>query len=346
MCVFEHCLDLCRGKPGVVVYPDGEDPRVVQAALRLQGQNLATPLLLGRPLAIRAIQQSLGLGGTLWSMDPGHGSQLERNAADYLKIQREAGKAPTEEQAVQAVRSPLTAGALMLRRGEAELGIAGNLSSTADVLRAGLRVLGRQEKGGTVSSFFFMIAPGGEKLYIFTDGAVIPEPTSTQLAHIATGAGRVMENLMGIAPRVALLSFSTKKSAEHPRVQVVRDAVEEARRFAPGMCIDGELQFDAAISPEVAEQKAPGSPVAGQANVFVFPSLDAGNISYKVAQRLCGYTALGPFLQGLDGGWHDLSRGCSADDVYKITVVGFGLRRGNRNAQKTLKGESQWMLSA
>ena len=346
MCVFEHCLDLCRGKPGVVVYPDGEDPRVVQAGLRLQSNNLAVPLLLGRPMVIRGVQQSLGTGGTLWSMDHTLPLQAEHTAAEYQQMQRAAGKVVSDEQAAEAARSPLVAGALMLRRGDAELGIAGNISSTADVLRAGLRIIGRQEQGGTVSSFFFMIAPGGQTLYIFTDGAVIPEPTAIQLAHIATGAGRVLETLMGVPARVALLSFSTKNSAEHPRVQVVRDAVEEARRIAPDMCLDGELQFDAAIAPEVAAQKAPGSPVAGRANVFVFPSLDAGNISYKVAQRLCGFTALGPFLQGLAGGWHDLSRGCSADDVYKITVVGFGLRRGNQQAQRTSKGESQWMLSA
>ena len=346
MCVFEHCLDVCRGKRGIVVYPDGEDRRVVQAALRLQQSGLATPILLGRPMAIRAIQHSLGIGGTLWSMDHKMRQTLEANAAHYQQLQQKAGKQVTEEKALEAVGCPLAAGALMLKRGEAELGIAGNLSSTADVLRAGLRILGRQEKGGTVSSFFFMIAPGGEKLYIFTDGAVVPEPTSTQLAHIAIGAGRTLESLMGIPARVALLSFSTKKSAEHPRVQVVRDAVEEAKRMDPDLCLDGELQFDAAITPEVAAQKAPGSPVAGRANVFVFPSLDAGNISYKVAQRLCGYTALGPFLQGLAGGWHDLSRGCSADDVYKITVVGFGLHHGKQHSQITVTGESQWKLSA
>ncbi len=329
MCVFEKCLTLCKGNPGTIVFPDGEDERIVAAAHRLQRDGLANPILVGKPWAVRQILQASGLSGSLRVVDYESPALLERNAVDFQMIQEKKGKPVSPEKALETVRCPVAAGALMVRRGEAELGIAGNRSSTADVLRAGLRAIGTGAGIKTVSSFFFMIAPGGEKLLIFTDAAVVPEPTAQQLADIAISSAAQLKNLMGEEPNVALLSFSTKGSAEHPRVNIVREALAEIRQRNPLLQVDGELQFDAAIVPEVAELKAPQSSVAGRANVLVFPSLEAGNISYKVAQRLCGYTALGPFLQGLAGGWHDLSRGCSVDDVYKISVVGFGLQRSS-----------------
>ena len=160
--------------------------------------------------------------------------------------------------------------------------------------------------------------------------AVIPEPTSAQLADIAISTAGVYKRVMGDEARVALLSFSTKGSAKHERVDKVRAALEEIKTREPNLLVDGELQLDAAVEPEVARLKAPGSPVAGNANVFVFPSLEAGNIGYKIAQRFGGWTALGPLLQGFAHGWHDLSRGCSSDDIYKISVVGLGMNRGGQ----------------
>lgn len=331
MCVFERCVDICRGKPGVVVFSDGEDKRSVVAAARLVRNDLAEPVLMGRPLAVRSLLQQTGETGTaIRVIDPLTPSLLERNVADYMSMQKAKGKDISGDDAAKTMRNPLAAGAIMIRRGEAEVGVAGNLSSTADVIRAGLRVLGTAPGTKTVSSFFFMISPKNDKLFMFTDAGVIPDPTPSQLADIAFATSRLLKNLMGEEPRVALLSFSTKGSAEHPRVDKMREALAEIKKRDPNLLVDGELQVDAAIVPEVARLKAPGSPLEGKANIFVFPSLEAGNIAYKVAQRFGGYTAFGPLLQGFAGGWHDLSRGCTSDDMYKMAVVGMGMERGGK----------------
>lgn len=307
MSVFERCLEKCRANKGVVVYSDGEDKRVVSAAARLIREGLVEPVLIGDPEKVRAaLQESGETGVSLQVINPFNPSLLEHNASEYMAIQKAKGKDITEEDALKAVKNPLAAGALMVRRGEAEIGVAGNLSSTADVIRAGLRMIGTAAGSKTVSSFFFMLKD--EKVCMFTDCAVIPDPTSAQLADIAISTAGVYKRVMGDDPRVALLSFSTKGSAKHERVDKVVAALEEIKTREPGLMVDGELQLDAAVVPEVAKLKAPGSQVAGHANVFVFPSLEAGNIGYKIAQRFGGWTALGPLLQGFAHGWHDLSR--------------------------------------
>ncbi|MBL78058.1 MAG: recombinase [Acidimicrobiaceae bacterium] len=215
---------------------------------------------------------------------------------------------------------PVVAAALLVRAGRADAAVAGATRSTADVVRAGLKVLGVAPGVSVVSSCFVMVLPDGRGI-TYGDAGVVPDPDVAQLASIAVSTAGSHAALVGEEPRVAMLSFSTKGSAEHPRVDKVRAATAEVRRLAPHLAVDGELQFDAAWVPEVAVAKAPGSPVAGAANVFVFPDLDSGNIAYKVTERLAGARAYGPLLQGLDGVLHDLSRGCSADDIVDVAVI-------------------------
>ncbi len=329
--------EVLRSAPARLVLTDGEDSRAVEAALRLRREGLARPVLLGRPGVVRALAREARLrrGGPLPFLevvDPAAPAVLAANTEAYLELQRAAGKDMEPEAARAFMRTGQAAGAMLVKKGLVEVGVGGNVASTADMLRAGLRILGTAPGSKTVSGFFFMVAPEEHapeegRVLVFADGGVIPEPTADQLVDIAVDSARQYRLMTGGEPRVAMLSFSSHGSAKHPRAEFVRSTVERIRQKAPGLSVDGELQFDAAVVPSVADKKVPDSPLGGRANVLVFPSLEAGNISYKIAQRLGGYTAIGPLLQGLAGGWHDLSRGCSADDIYQVALIGSVLQR-------------------
>ena len=321
MTLLDVLQEKLTGKNVKIVLPEGEDERVLEAATQLQGTDYVSPILLGNESNIKALASDKGLEiSDLEIIDP-ETSELKQELVTAF-VERRKGKA-TDEQAQEMLKDVNYFGTMLVYTGKAEGLVSGAAHSTGDTVRPALQIIKTKPGVSKTSGIFFMIKD--DKQYIFGDCAINPTLEAQDLAEIAVESAKSAKSF-GMSPRVAMLSFSTKGSAKSDDVEKVATAVNLAQEkieadHLEDVVVDGEFQFDAAIVPEVAKKKAPDAKIQGDANVFVFPSLEAGNIGYKIAQRLGGFDAVGPVLQGLNSPVNDLSRGCSKEDVYNLSII-------------------------
>lgn len=308
----DRIREVARARPRHIILPEGRDPRVAEAAAMLTGQGLARVTLMDGP----------GIPGVT-ALNPAEAPDLAELADHWHRLR--AAKGLGAAAALQQMRDPIMQAAMRVRLGQADGTVGGAVATTADTVRAALQVIGRAPGAEIVSSFFLMLScgPGAPVKggLIFADCGLVVEPDAAQLAQIAMTSARSCRQVLDETPRVALLSFSTAGSADHPSLARIREALALVRAAEPDLEIDGEMQFDAALDDAIRARKAPGTTLSGRPNVFIFPDLASGNIGYKIAQRLGGLTAIGPILQGLAKPANDLSRGCSTQDIIDAATI-------------------------
>jgi len=324
MTLLENFKAKAKANPKRIVLPEGEEPRTIKAAVQIMQEQLAQVVLIGNQEKIRAIGKEQGVDvSAVLSIDPITSPKFAEYAQEYYEIRKSKGI--TIEQAQKLMTDTVFYGTMMVHKGEMDGLVSGALHTTGDTIRPALQIIKTKPMINIVSSSFVMIVPdceyGDQGMFIFSDCAVMPNPTDNELAQIAIASAETAKVLCGMEPRVAMLSFSTYGSAQHELVDKVKRATALAKQMAPGLKIDGEMQADAAIIPRVGKSKAPNSPIAGQANVLIFPDLQSANIAYKLVERLAKAQAVGPVLQGIAKPINDLSRGCSVDDIVHLVAI-------------------------
>lgn len=318
MDLFDEIAAKVKGQDKTIVFPEGADKRILGAAVRLQNDGLVEPILLGTKDEIEATAKENNFDITgLKIIDPATYPEADKKAMFDALLERRKGK-NTPEQVEKMLEDVSYFGTMLVYMGKADGMVSGAVHSTGSTVRPALQIIKTKPNAHRISGAFLM--QKGDQQYIFADCAINIELDADTMAEVAVQSAETAK-IFGIDPKVALLSFSTKGSAKGDMVTKVAEATEKVHEMEPDLPADGEMQFDAAVVPSVGELKAPGSKAAGHANVFIFPSLEAGNIGYKIAQRFGGFTAVGPILQGLNAPIADLSRGCSEDDAYKVAII-------------------------